>query len=130
MADEIIKPSKQDLTTVSDVENLVHTFYDKVRANETLFSVFDPVINNNWPTHLDKMVKFWSTLLLYTREYKDDPLTSHLNLPLTKEHFELWMALFYETLDELFEGTIAENAKKRAFSIARIMKAVKNIESL
>lgn len=119
---------KKDISDVADIEKLVHTFYDKVRAEPTLFAVFDPIVKDNWPAHLQKMVKFWSTLLLYTYEYKDDPLTSHLPLPLTKQHFETWMALFCETLDELFEGKIAENAKKRASSIARIMKAVKNIE--
>ncbi|WP_154647889.1 group III truncated hemoglobin [Pedobacter arcticus] len=119
---------KQDIATVADIENLVYSFYDKVRANESLFAVFDPIIKNNWPAHLAKMVSFWSTLLLYTREYKSDPLTSHMPLPLTKQHFETWMLLFTETLDELFKGEIAENAKKRAFSIARIMKAVKNID--
>ncbi len=120
--------NKQDIATVADIEKLVYTFYDKVRADEALFAVFNPIIKDNWPAHLAKMVSFWSTLLLYTREYKSDPLTSHMPLPLTKQHFETWLALFTETLDELFEGEIAENAKKRAFSIARIMKAVKNID--
>ena len=120
--------NKSDISTVEDIEKLVHTFYDKVRADESLFVVFDPVIKDNWPAHLAKMVKFWSTLLLYTREYKDDPLTNHLPLPLTAQHFETWLLLFHQTLNELFEGEIAENAKKRALSIARIMKAVKGIE--
>jgi len=119
---------KQDIATVADIEKLVYCFYDKVRANESLFAVFDPIIKDNWPAHLAKMVSFWSTLLLYTREYKSDPLTSHMPLPLTKQHFETWLLLFTATLDELFKGEIAENAKKRAFSIARIMKAVKNID--
>lgn len=120
--------SKMDINTVVDIEKLVFTFYDKVRANEILFAVFNPIVKDNWPAHLAKMVKFWSTLLLYTHEYNSDPLTKHIALPLTKEHFEIWIGLFHETLDELFEGEIAENAKKRAFSISRIMKAVKNIE--
>ncbi|RKD16149.1 sec-independent protein translocase TatC [Pelobium manganitolerans] len=120
---------KREITSVADIELLVYTFYDKVRADALLFPIFDPVIKNNWPAHLQKMVRFWSTLLLYTREYKDDPLTSHMPLPLAKEHFERWLALFHQTLDDLFIGEIAENAKKRAFSIARIMKAVKGIET-
>ena len=122
------EPKLNDIVNETDVALLVNTFYTKVRQNQLLFSVFDPVIKDNWDEHLIKMVKFWSTLLLYTREYKDDPLLKHLPLTLNKEHFESWIQLFKETIDELFEGIIAENAKKRAFSIARIMKAVKNIE--
>lgn len=118
---------KQDIVTVADIEKLVYVFYDKVRADESLFAVFDPIVKDNWPSHLAKMVAFWSTLLLYTREYKSDPLTKHMPLLLTNQHFETWLALFNNTLDELFEGEITENAKKRAFSIAKIMKAVKNI---
>ncbi len=128
MVEDLETGKKKDISDVADVKNLVHTFYDKVRADVALFAVFDPIIKDKWPAHLDKMVKFWSTLLLYTHEYKKDPLTSHMPLPLTKEHFETWIALFNETLDELFEGTITENAKKRANSISRIMKAVKNID--
>ncbi|HEX7366037.1 MAG TPA: group III truncated hemoglobin [Pelobium sp.] len=120
---------KTDIATIADVEKLVHTFYGKVKNNELLFAVFDPIIQDNWPAHLQKMVRFWSTLLLYTHEYKDDPLTKHLPLPLTRKHFETWLSLFNETLDDLFEGEIAENAKKRAFSIAKIMKAVKQIDA-
>ncbi|HET8827877.1 MAG TPA: group III truncated hemoglobin [Pelobium sp.] len=128
MMEDLGKIKKKDISDVADIEKLVNTFYNKVKAEPTLFAVFDPIVKDNWPAHLQKMVKFWSTLLLYTREYKDDPLTSHMPLPLTKAHFETWIALFNETLDELFEGTIAENAKKRADSISRIMKVMKNIE--
>lgn len=117
-----------DIANQEDIKNLVHTFYAKVKEDETLFKIFDPIIKNNWAAHLEKMVKFWSTLLLYTREYKDDPLPKHLPLAIDKVHFDIWLSLFNQTLDELFEGEIAENAKKRAFSIARIMKAVKNID--
>ena len=49
----------------------------------------------------------------------------HLPLPIGKEHFDRWLQLFNQTIDELFEGQIAENARKRAASIARIMLAVK-----
>lgn len=74
------------------------------------------------------MTDFWSTLLLYTKKFSDDPLTKHLPLPVGKEHFDRWLQLFHDTVDELFRGQIAENAKSRANSIARIMKAVKNIK--
>lgn len=118
----------RDIIDEADVRQLVDTFYGKVRQDGLLAPVFESVIGNNWDHHLGRMTDFWSTLLLYTRKFSDDPLTKHLPLALTKEHFDRWLSLFHETLDELFQGQIAENAKKRAFSIARIMKAVKQIE--
>lgn len=123
-----MKIGRKDIENEEDIKNLVHSFYSKVKENETLFEIFDPIIQNNWPAHLEKMIKFWSTLLLYTHQYKDDPMPKHLPLDLDKEHFDIWLTLFNQTLDEMFSGEIVENAKKRAFSIARIMKAVKQIK--
>lgn len=117
-----------DITTETDIRQLVDVFYDKVRKDELLAPIFDPIIGNNWDHHLGRMADFWSTILLYTKQFTDDPLKKHLPLPLTKEHFDRWLLLFNETVDDLFEGEIAENAKKRANSIARIMKAVKEIK--
>ncbi|QHS56595.1 group III truncated hemoglobin [Mucilaginibacter sp. 14171R-50] len=116
-----------DMETEADVRLLVDAFYGKVRQDELLAPVFEPVIGGNWDHHLARMADFWSTLLLYTKKFSDDPLTRHLPLVLTKAHFDRWLMLFHGTVDELFQGDIAENAKKRAYSIARIMKAVKNI---
>ncbi|MEJ5963153.1 group III truncated hemoglobin [Pedobacter immunditicola] len=116
-----------DILTESDVKLLVNTFYDKVRKDEILAPVFEPIIKDNWEVHLSRMTDFWSTLLLYTKKYKDDPMPKHLPLQIGKDHFDRWLLLFNLTIDELFEGTIAENARKRANSIAKIMKAVKGI---
>lgn len=116
-----------DIIDETDVRLLVDKFYEKVRQDDLLAPVFEPVIGDEWKHHLGRMTDFWSTLLLYTKKFSDDPLTKHLPLALTKEHFDRWLLLFHSTVDELFLGQIAENAKSRANSIARIMKAVKNI---
>ena len=122
-----VKNENADILTEKDVAILVNAFYGKVRQDELLASVFNPIIKDNWDFHLKRMVDFWSTILLYTKKYKDDPMPKHLPLAIGKEHFERWLELFNETIDELFEGEIADNARKRANNIARIMKAVKEI---
>lgn len=119
--------AKTDIITEHDVEILVHTFYDKIRANELLAPIFNEVIKDNWDGHLKKMCDFWSTILLYTRKYLSDPMVKHVPLPLQKIHFNEWLLLFSKTVDELFSGEIAEIAKKRAGNIARVMQGVKNI---
>lgn len=124
---EEVKNENADILTEKDVAILVNAFYGKVRQDELLASVFNPIIKDNWDFHLKRMVDFWSTILLYTKKYKDDPMPKHLPLAIGKEHFERWLKLFNETIDELFEGEIADNARKRANNIARIMKAVKEI---
>ena len=122
-----MKEVKSDIHTEADVALLVNVFYDKVREDVLLAHVFNEIIKDNWPAHLSRMTDFWSTVLLYTRTYKDDPMPKHLPLPVGKEHFDRWLELFNVAIDELFEGQIAENARKRANSIASIMQAVKGI---
>lgn len=127
---DMMEENRKDIVDEADVELLVNGFYTKVRNDDLLDAVFGPVIKNNWDVHLKLMVDFWSTLLLYTRKYNGDPLPKHLPLEISKEHFDRWILLFNETVDELFVGVIAENAKKRASSIAKIMKAVKGISEV
>lgn len=117
---------KTDIIAEGDISNLVHTFYTKVRKDDFLSPVFNEVIKEEeWENHLGIMCDFWSTMLLYSRKYLKDPMTKHLVLPLTQRHFERWLALFTETVDELFVGNVANDAKIRASNIARIMQAVK-----
>lgn len=117
---------KTDIVNEEDVTTLVHTFYAKVRADELLGPIFEPIIKNNWAPHLRRMVDFWSTILLYTRKYKDDPMPKHMKLPVEQRHFDRWLELFNETLDALFAGEVTENAKLRAASIARIMMVIRS----
>lgn len=116
-----------DILTEGDVETLVHSFYAKVRTDEMLSPIFNAVIKGDWDEHLRKMCDFWSTLLLYTRKYKADPMEKHMPLPLERTHFERWLTLFNDTIAQLFEGTTANEAKRRAANIARLMQSVKNI---
>ena len=115
-----------DILNEEDVTLLVHTFYAKVRADALLGPIFELIIKNNWAPHLSRMVDFWSTILLYTRKYKDDPMPKHMQLPVEQRHFDRWLLLFNETLDNLFTGTVTENARLRAASIARIMMVIRS----
>jgi hemoglobin len=115
-----------DILNEEDVTLLVHTFYAKVRADALLGPIFEPIIKNNWAPHLSRMVDFWSTILLYTRKYKDDPMPKHMQLPVEQRHFDRWLLLFNETLNNLFTGTVTENARLRAASIARIMMVIRS----
>jgi hemoglobin len=117
---------RNDISNEDDVALLVHTFYAKVRADDLLGPIFEPIIKDNWAPHLHRMVDFWSTILLYTRKYKDDPMPKHLQLPVEQRHFDRWLSLFNETLNALFAGEVAENAKLRAASIARIMMVIRS----
>ena len=113
---------KREMQSEEDIQELVYAFYGKIRQNELLSPIFNSIIPvDDWDIHLSKMIRFWSTMLLYTRSYSGDPMSKHFALPIGEEHFLIWLKLFHETVDELFTGKIAEDAKLRANGIGRIM---------
>jgi hemoglobin len=105
---------KKDIESIDDIKKLVNIFYDKIRLNDLLGPVFNHVIKDKWPEHLEKMVRFWQTILLYEHTYSGTPFPPHAKLPIEKIHFETWVALFQNTVDDLFVGEKANMAKSRA----------------
>ncbi|MFS4493517.1 group III truncated hemoglobin [Maribacter sp. 2308TA10-17] len=113
----------KEIETKEDIELMVDTFYAKVREDALLGEIFNNVIQDNWPEHLGKMYRFWQTVLLHESSYRGNPLAHHINLPISKEHFNRWLELFYITLNENFTGHKAGEAKMRAARIAEIFQA-------
>lgn len=107
------------LETRADVEKLVHQFYAKVRKDSLIGPIFNDVAQVDWEEHLPKITNFWCDLLLGEDTYRGRPFPPHIPLNLQASHFERWLGLFVETLDENFVGLKADEAKKRAFGIAR-----------
>lgn len=101
---------------------MVETFYNKVNQDELLSPVFNDFSKINWEEHLPKMYAFWGRILLGIGEYHGQPLYAHLDLPIKKEHFERWLLLFYNTINENFIGNVAEEAKHRANNIATVFQ--------
>ena len=111
---------KKDISSREDVELLVNEFYGKVQKNQLIGPIFIGVIRDDWQPHLEKMYKFWSSILLGENSYNGRPFPPHAQMPLRIEHFETWLALFRETVDEHFEGERANEAKMRAVNMAQI----------
>lgn len=101
----------RDIATLEDVKLLVDGFYGKVRQDPVLKDIFNAVIRDRWPEHLEKMYRFWQTVLLDEHTYFGSPFLPHAQLPVEKEHFDRWLLLFSETVDTHFRGEKAERAK-------------------
>lgn len=108
-----------DIKTRKDVERMVATFYERVKADELLQPAFAHV---DWPHHLPIMYNFWSSILLGDMSYTGSPMTKHIDLVVTSEHFDRWMKLFIENIDAEFEGPVAQEAKTRAQTIATMFQ--------
>ena len=113
----------KEIITLDDIKKLVDTFYEKVRRDELIGPIFNERIQDRWPQHLEKMYTFWQTVLLGEHTYFGSPFPPHANLPVSHKHFEKWMELFTQTLDELFTGEKAEDAKWRAGKMAEMFES-------
>lgn len=110
---------KRDLKTREDVYLLVSSFYVKVRKDTVLGSFFNDIIKD-WDSHLENLTNFWQASLFLKTKYMGNPLEAHVKVDkendnvITEKHFGLWLNLWFETVNELFEGDYAENAKSKA----------------
>ena len=114
--------TKKNILTLEDIKLLVDRFYGKVRKDDLLAPIFNKRIGDRWPAHLEKMYKFWQTVLLGEHTYFGSPFAPHALLPVDKRHFDQWLALFCETVDENFTGERAEEAKWRADRMAEMFR--------
>lgn len=112
-----------EILSLEDIKLLVDTFYDRIREDELLGPIFNERIQDRWPIHLEKMYKFWQTVLLQEHTYFGSPFPPHAQLPVGHEHFAAWLALFNKTVDDLFAGEKASEAKWRAQKMAELFEA-------
>jgi hemoglobin len=87
---------------------------------------FTDVVKVNWEKHLPVMYDFWENVLFYSGTYIGNPMMLHAKIhqrsPFTKEHFQHWLQLFNQSVDELYEGEHAEQIKLRANNISTVMQ--------
>lgn len=107
-----------DLVAEADVRMLVDEFYAAIRRDELLNPIFTDVAQVDWAQHLPKMYAFWVGQILGKPGYVGQPFAAHLKLPVKREHFQQWLALFRATVDLHFVGPGATRAKNAAASIA------------
>ena len=104
-----------DIKDKKDIINLIDLFYQKVRKDPVIGGVFASRIQDeSWPEHLEVMYGFWNTVLFGKQEYRGNPFSKHADLPINNIHFERWLELMYETVDEKFKGAKADEVKHRA----------------
>ncbi len=115
----------RDIDSTDDIELLINLFYDQAKLSPVIGPIFNDVANVDWGIHLPKMYAFWSSILLGDHHYSGNPMQKHIALSkltrLSDVEFAEWLSLFKSTVDQLFEGPKAEEAKERADHIARLM---------
>lgn len=117
-----IMPVLPDITTRKDIETLVDAFYKEARQDNLLGPIFLEVVGDRWDQHLEKMYRFWETILLNKITYQGSPFAPHIPLDLNHAHFTRWDNLFSKSVDAHFSGLKAQEAKERASKMAVLFR--------
>jgi hemoglobin len=119
-----VSDAKTDGTVTSQqLAVLVDRFYAKVRADEFIGVVFNAAVAD-WPEHLEKLARFWSSVMLSTGAYKGDPMAAHTKhaAAIKPEMFDRWLALWADTTAEVCDAATASALQAKAHNIARSLK--------
>lgn len=113
--------ARSDIADRADVVKLVETFYTRAFADPLIGHIFTDVVHMDLPRHMPIMADFWQTVLFKAGLYNRNALAIHFDIhakePLTLEHFNRWLQLWTNTVDDLFAGEKAELAKVQAHLI-------------
>jgi hemoglobin len=109
--------------TEAQIEDLVSTFYARIRRHPTLGPIFLRVIGPEWGPHLKLMCDFWSSVMLTTGRYKGRPIPAHVKITdIAPGHFAEWLELFEATARELFAPALAAAFVEKAKRIGESLK--------
>ena len=114
---------KRDIVAIEDIKLMVDSFYGKIQKDAILSFIFNDRIRDRWSENLEKMYKFWQTVLLDEHTYFGAPFPPHATLDINYKHYERWVQLFNETIDDLFIGDKAQEAKWRGQKMAQVFLA-------
>jgi len=119
--------TRHDIETRADCEQLVRSFYGRALTDPMIGWLFTDVAKIDLEAHIPRITSFWETILLDAQSYGGGAFRPHLELnfktPLKRGHFERWLYLWYQTVDELFVGEHAELAKAHATRVATAFNA-------
>ena|ERR1700761_1123761 len=112
-----------DIETAADCERIVRAFYGKAMADEKIGPIFTDVAELDLEAHIPRITAFWATNLLDDVSYRGGAFGVHARLHekaggLRQEHFERWLVLWCQTVDEYYDGPIAAAAKVHALRLA------------
>jgi hemoglobin len=111
------------LPTEAQIEDLVATFYARIRQDHELGPIFEQAIGADWGPHLKTMSSFWSSVMLTSGKYKGRPIPAHLKIgAIQPQHFARWLTLFEATAGDLFPAQLAAAFVERARRIAESFK--------
>jgi hemoglobin len=106
--------------TKEGLRALIHAFYSDIGADPSLGPIFSRVIGTDWSAHLERMVEFWSTVMLGSRSFRGNVFGKHMAIEgIAPAHFTRWLSLWQQHTTARFEPAGAAELQRIAQGIAR-----------
>ena len=113
----------RDIENRDDVERLVRAFYGKALTDPIIGFIFTDVAKLDLEEHVPQITAFWETILLGAESYRGGVFGKHadlhLKVGLRPGHFERWLQLWFGTVDDMFAGERANQAKVHALRVGQ-----------
>ncbi len=115
-----------DLDSAENIENFVHSFYDKVLVDPVLAPYFFEAAKVDLKHHLPTIQSYWCKLLLGDKQYQNHTMNIHRNIErkivFSDEAFDHWLMHFKNTAAHEFSGEKTDRAVVIASTIAKNMR--------
>ena len=116
-------PDLSDIESREDCERLVRAFYTKALADPIIGFIFTDVAKLDLEPHVPRITAFWETVLLGAGTFSGGAFRPHAELhakvQLREGHFDRWLQLWFGTVDEMFAGPTANQAKIHALRVGQ-----------
>lgn len=113
--------ARGDLSTRTDVHDLVVEFYREVVLDDVLELIFGEVAEVDWAQHIPKLIDYWCRILFGDSSYAGPVTAVHRHLhglePIRVEHCDRWYLLWTQSVDARWVGPTAEQAKAHAAAL-------------
>lgn len=120
----------RDLDAPEAIDALVERFYARVLRDPLLAPLFTEVAGINLHEHLPRIKAYWYKMLLGAPGYRRSMMAKHRAVDARRRfeacHYERWLLLFEEALDEGARGPVTERARGLARRIVGNMR--RNLE--
>ena len=114
----MLKPERQ--LGELQLEALIPHFYALVREDALIGPIFNGAIPE-WGVHLDKLVAFWSSVMLGSGRYKSNPVSAHMEYlaQITPTMFDRWLGLWGMATEEIFPAPLAATLQAKLHASPR-----------
>lgn len=112
---------KREINGMPDIRLLVDKFYERASHDELLAPIFAKRFTGK-EHPLEPLYQYWYSVVFEEKSSASPPFPKHADLPLTHKHFDRWLSIFHQTVDDLFTGTTAADAKVKAIRMSEVFR--------